>query len=48
MPTDLDYLLRISGAEIEEEDEYPVIEEAPQSGVILHDVEEESEEAPPF
>lgn len=49
VPTDLDYLLRISGAESEEE-EYPQIEEAPQSGVILHDVEEssESEEVPPF
>lgn len=48
VPTDLDYLLRISGAETEEEEEYPVIEEAPQSGVVLHNVEEESEEGPPF
>ncbi|MGB3653747.1 MAG: hypothetical protein WBA41_21380 [Rivularia sp. (in: cyanobacteria)] len=53
VPTDLDYLLQISGAEAEEEEEYPQIEEMPQSGVVLHDVEqseesEESEEVPPF
>ena len=51
VPTDLDYLLDISGAKTEEEDEYPQIkEEVPQSAVVLHDVEEteEFEEVPPF
>ncbi|MEM7552499.1 MAG: hypothetical protein AAF378_00080 [Cyanobacteria bacterium P01_A01_bin.84] len=47
VPTDLDYLLNITGVEAENEDEYPAIE-PPQSGVVLHDVEEESEEVPPF
>ncbi|MEO1374457.1 MAG: hypothetical protein AAFW70_09115 [Cyanobacteria bacterium J06635_10] len=51
VPTDLDYLLHISGTETKEKDEYPQIEEAPQSGVVLHAVEEETEEfeeVPPF
>lgn len=51
VPTDLDYLLDISGAKTEEEDEYPQIkEEVTQSAVVLHDVEEteEFEEVPPF
>ncbi len=51
VPTDLDYLLHISGAKTEEENEYPQIkEEVPQSAVVLHDVEEteEFEEVPPF
>ncbi|MEO1432334.1 MAG: hypothetical protein AAFS12_17715 [Cyanobacteria bacterium J06632_19] len=50
VPTDLDYLLHISGTQTKGEEEYPQIEEAPQSGVVLHDVEEneESEEVPPF